>query len=42
MVAIIVRVGVPLDLLSAVVDVVITVLVGGPSSAHDDNHCTQY
>ena len=45
MVATIVGVGVPLDLLPTFVGVFvtlfITVLVVGPSSAHDDNHCNQ-
>ena len=40
MVATIVGVGLPLDLLPMVVGV-ITVLVVGPSNAHDDNHCNQ-
>ena len=39
MVATIVEVGIPL--LPAVVGVIITALVVGPSSAHDDNHCNQ-
>ena len=42
MVATIVGVGLPLDLLPTAVGVIITVLVVGPSSAHDDNHYNQY
>ena len=41
MVAIIVGVGVSLDLLPAVVSAIITVPVVSLSSAHDDNHCNQ-
>ena len=40
-VANIVGVGVPLYLLPMVVGVIITVLVVGPSSAHDNIHCNQ-
>ena len=39
MVATIVGVGLPLDLLPTVVGVFITVLVVGPSSAHDNIQC---
>ena len=34
-------VGVGVSLLPMVVGLIITVLVVGPSSAHDDNHCNQ-
>ena len=40
-VANIVGIELSLDLLPTVDSVFITVLVVGPSSAHDDNHCNQ-
>ena len=41
MVATIVGIGLPLDLLPTVVGVIITVLVVGPSNVHDAVHCNQ-